>query len=64
MTDKTTSEVAEILGVSRPTVDKMVKRGAFPNSYPKDPTNPSSWIMIPDEDVLAILVMRKGNGNE
>lgn len=60
------SEVAKILGVSRVTVHRLLKRGHFPGAYKVDPTWSRSHVIIPKSDVDAFLEKRRSgrtNGN-
>jgi excisionase family DNA binding protein len=45
------SEVATLLGVSKPTVRKMVKQGRFPGAYKLEGT---SIVRIPESDIERI----------
>jgi hypothetical protein len=49
----TVGEVVHRCGVSKSTVKRRLREGAFPNAYQDDPTNPQSPWRIPVEDLLA-----------
>lgn len=49
----TVGEVVERCGVSKSTVKRRLRDGAFPNATQDDPTNPQSPWRIPIEDLLA-----------
>lgn len=47
-----TQQVADRLGVSRPTVYIWIQANMFPNAYQKSPQRKSPWV-VPEEDVIA-----------
>lgn len=49
----TVGEVIERCGVSKSTVKRRLRDGAFPNATQDDPANPQSPWRIPIEDLLA-----------
>jgi excisionase family DNA binding protein len=60
------SQVAEILGVSKATVHRLIEKGHFPGSYRVDPTGLRSHVIIPKSDVDEFLKKRRSgrkNGN-
>lgn len=49
----TVGEVIERCGVSKSTVKRRLREGAFPNAFQDEPENPQSPWRIPIEDLLA-----------
>lgn len=53
--DLTIKDVAERLGVSRRTVNRMINRGQLPNAHKRNPfaSRRAEWY-IPESDVIAV----------
>ena len=50
----TVGEVVDRCGVSKSTVKRRLRDGAFPGAFQEDPTNAQSPWQIPIEDLLAV----------
>jgi predicted DNA-binding transcriptional regulator AlpA len=56
--DYTSTQVAEILKVSRQTIHTLYKQGRFPNAYKVNPFT-ASKLRFPKKDVDRIIQLRK-----
>lgn len=45
---------AQRLGVGKPTVNRWLREGRFPNAYQLNPDIPTSPYRIPEQDIEAI----------
>lgn len=52
MANLSKSQVAKRLEVSSITVTRWIRQGLFPNARKKNPYNPASHWIIPEEDVI------------
>ena len=57
-----TKDVAERLGISQRTVQRMINRGSFPNAIKLDPDAKSIYL-IPEEDIDNLL-KKQASGDE